>query len=173
MDSEMPWIRELLNAKKEYLIAKLATLCYIRDGNKTLMLHRIKKQNDIHQGKWNGLGGKFEQRESPEDCVIREVREESGLNILKPCMKGFISFPMFKDEEDWYVFIFTADNYNGCLIDSPEGELKWIEQEDLFQLKMWEGDYTFLKWIYDDKPFFSATFTYKNKLLISHEVSFY
>lgn len=74
---------------------KLATLCYIKKDGKTLMLHRIKKKNDMHEGKWNGLGGKFEPGETPEDCVIREIEEESGLNIIKPRLRGLLTFPEF------------------------------------------------------------------------------
>src|ERR1035438_3201975 len=84
---------------------KLATLCYIIDREKkvTLMLHRIKKVNDLHEGKWNGLGGKFEQHETPEDCVIREVEEESGLKISSPRLHGLITFPLFDGKDDWYL----------------------------------------------------------------------
>ena len=88
---------------------KLATLCYVIDKlqNKTLMIHRVKKENDYHEGKWNGLGGKLEPGESPEDCVIREIKEEAGLIIKNPRMHGFITFPNFDEVDDWYVFIFT------------------------------------------------------------------
>ena len=98
---------------------QLATLCYIIDNDKTLMLHRIKKKDDFHEGKWNGLGGKFEHGESPEECVIREVKEESGLLIKNPRMHGFITFPMFDGKKDWYVFLFTAREFKGKLIDTP------------------------------------------------------
>ena len=152
---------------------KLATLCYIRQNNQTLMLHRCKKENDIHEGKWNGLGGKFEAHESPEDCVIREVQEESGLLIKSPKLHGFISFPRFKDNEDWYVFVFTAAEFEGQIIDSPEGDLKWIEDDNLLSLNLWEGDHLFLDWIYSGKGFFSATICYENKELQSHSVHFH
>ena len=152
---------------------KLATLCYIRHAGKTLMLHRIKKANDIHEGKWNGLGGKFELHESPEDCVIREVHEESGLKIKSPRLHGFISFPKFKNNEDWYVFVFTASQFDGELIDSPEGKLQWIDDDQLLSLNLWEGDPVFMDWIYSNKTFFSAVFEYENKQLRSHSVSFH
>ncbi|MDP3830910.1 MAG: 8-oxo-dGTP diphosphatase, partial [Ignavibacteriaceae bacterium] len=101
---------------------KLATLCYVKDANNgaTLMLHRIKKENDMHEGKWNGLGGKFEMGESPEECVIREIKEESGLDIKNPKLNGFITFPAFDGFEDWYVFIFSVTEFSGELIDSAE-----------------------------------------------------
>ena len=89
----------------------LATLCYVIDkkNEQILMLHRVKKKNDFHEGKWNGLGGKFDEGESPEDCVIREIREESGLKIKKPRLHGFITFPNFDGKNDWHVFIYTAE----------------------------------------------------------------
>ena len=104
----------------------LATLCYIKRNGKTLMVHRNKKLNDIHAGKWNGLGGKIETGESPEECVRREVREEAGLTIENPKLHGLVMFPNFKGN-DWYVFVFTATEFIGELIDSPEGKLQWIE----------------------------------------------
>ncbi len=85
------------------------------------MLHRIKKENDIHEGKWNGLGGKFEPGETPEACAIRDVKEESGLKINSPILKGIITFPLFSPNTDWYVFVFTADQSAGELIESDEG----------------------------------------------------
>ena len=119
---------------------QLATLCYIRKDNQTLMLHRVKKENDIHEGKWNGLGGKFEAGETPEECIIREVKEESGLNIINPKLHGFISFPLFDEIQDWFVFIFSAHEFTGHIIESDEGILKWIDDEKLSFLNLWEGD---------------------------------
>ncbi len=107
------------------------------------MIHRVKKQNDIHQGKWNGLGGKLEPGETPEECVRREVLEESGLLIRRPVLKGLLTFPLFAKEEDWYAFVFVADDAEGDLIDSPEGNLCWIEDDHLLDLELWEGDRLF------------------------------
>ena len=126
----------------------------------------------MHEGKWNGLGGKFEESESPEECVIREVKEESGLDILNPLLKGFITFPAFDEFEDWYVFVFTADNFCGELIDSPEGNLKWIPDNQLFDLPLWEGDKIFMEWL-DQEKFFSAKFYYENGSYKEHSVIFY
>lgn len=151
---------------------KLATLCYVFNGNKVLMINRNKRANDMHLGKWNGLGGKFNQGETPEECVIREVYEESGLIIKNPKLKGFLTFPAFDDEEDWYVFVFTATEFTGNLKESEEGELEWIEWENVFNLPLWEGDKYFLEWLKDDK-FFSAKFIYKGSKFISHSVVFY
>ena len=134
---------------------QISTLCYIRKNNQTLMLHRIKKDKDIHQGKWNGLGGKLEQGEMPEDCVIREVKEESGLIIKEPQMRGVMSFPLFKDNQDWMVFLFTVDNFEGKIIECLEGELKWIDDTEILNLNLWEGDKYFIKWL-KETQFFSA-----------------
>jgi 8-oxo-dGTP diphosphatase len=151
---------------------QLATLCYVRHAGHTLMLHRVKKQRDIHQGKWNGLGGKLESGETPEQCVIREIAEESGLTIREPRLAGFITFPKFKDEVDWYVFVFEATDYSGELITSDEGNLAWIPDDQLLQLHLWEGDPIFLRWLLD-KRFFSACFCYEQGRLASHHATFY
>ena len=110
------------------------------------MVHRNKKANDIHEGKWNGLGGKFEAGETPEECVIREVLEESGLTIQNPKYCGLLMFPKFKGN-DWYVFVFTAGEFTGELIDSPEGRLEWILDEKLLDLNLWESDHIFFPWM--------------------------
>ena len=151
---------------------KLATLCYLKADGKTLMIHRVKKANDMHQGKWNGLGGKLDPGETPEECVIREVREESGLVIEKPQLKGLLTFPLFANNEDWYAFVFVAREYSGELIDSPEGVLRWIDNRELLDLELWEGDRIFLPWL--ERPgFFSGKFIYEDGRLIHHEAVFY
>lgn len=153
---------------------KLATLCYVKDNanGTTLMLHRVKKQNDMHEGKWNGLGGKFELGESPEECVIREVKEECGLTIVNPKLKGFITFPAFDGIEDWYVFLFTAEEFSGTLISSPEGKLEWIKSEDVPNLNLWDGDKLFIEWMNSNK-IFSAKFNYNDGKLVDYDVVFY
>ncbi len=153
---------------------KLATLCYVIDKkkNRTLMLHRVKKVNDVHEGKWNGLGGKLEIGETPEECVIREIKEESGLSISDPRLHGFITFPLFDGIDDWYVFVFTAENYFGEIIESAEGNLEWIPSESITALNLWDGDAIFLKWLKEDK-FFSAKFIYERGMLKNHSVTFY
>ena len=152
---------------------KVGTLCYVRKYGKTLMIHRVKKQQDMHEGKWNGLGGKIKSGESPEECVIREVREESGLILKNPILKGILSFPGFWDNDDWLVFLFVANEFDGQLLDSQEGNLKWIEDSKLLELNLWEGDKIFLKWL--DKPsMFSAKFVYGDDgKLKGHDVVFY
>ena len=151
---------------------KLATLCYLKMDGKTLMIHRIKKENDMHHGKWNGLGGKLNPGESPEDCVIREVREESGLSISDPLLKGFLTFPKFANDEDWYAFVYVVRKIAGQLIESEEGVLKWIDDELLLNLDLWEGDLIFLPWL--ERPgIFSGKFIYRDGKLVEHNVSFY
>ena len=151
---------------------KLATLCYLKADGKTLMIHRIKKEDDMHQGKWNGLGGKLDPGETPEECAIREVFEESGLTIVDPILKGILTFPKFAKEEDWYAFVFLAHKYRGQLIESSEGVLKWIADEHLLSLDLWAGDLIFLPWL-ERQGFFSGKFVYQNGKLVEHSVVFY
>ena len=151
---------------------KLATLCYLRRDHHTLMVHRIKKAHDIHEGKWNGLGGKLEPGETPEECAIREIYEESGLHVQDPRLKGILTFPLFAHNEDWYAFVFVATQFDGELIDSPEGQLRWVPDEELLALNLWEGDRVFLPWL--DKPgIFSGKFSYVNGQLLSHSMIHY
>ena len=149
----------------------LATLCYLKRNGRTLMVHRNKKPNDIHEGKWNGLGGKFEAGETPEQCVLREILEESGLTLQNPKLCGLIMFPKFRGN-DWYVFVFTAKDFTGELIDSPEGRLEWILDEKILELNLWESDHIFMPWIQAGK-FFSAKFEYDGDMLQAYDVTFH
>lgn len=151
---------------------KIATLCYVKHDGKTLMIHRIKKKNDMHQGKWNGLGGKLEAGESPEECAIREINEECGLRVVHPLLKGVLTFPAFDDFEDWYVFVFLVKEFEGELTDSREGYLSWIPDAELLNLTLWEGDRIFLPWL-DQTGFFSGKFVYDKGCLVDHYASFY
>jgi len=151
---------------------KLATLCYIKQDGKTLMIHRIKKKNDMHQGKWNGLGGKLEAGESPEECAVRETYEECGLRALHPVLKGVLTFPAFDEIEDWYVFVFVVREFEGELTDSSEGYLSWIADTKLLDLPLWEGDRIFLPWL-DQPGFFSGKFVYDKGRLLNHYSTFY
>lgn len=151
---------------------KLATLVYVRHQGKTLMLHRIKKANDMHAGKWNGLGGKLQPGETPERCAIREVQEESGLTLVNPLLRGIITFPGFNADQDWYCFLFVGREFIGELIDSPEGVLAWIDDNVLLDLPLWPGDRIFIPWL-DRDAFFSGRFTYVAGELQDHEVVFY
>jgi 8-oxo-dGTP diphosphatase len=149
----------------------LATLCYVKQAGRTLMILRNKRPDDIHAGKWNGLGGKFEAGESPEECVIREVREESGLLIRAPRLHGLLTFAGFKGD-DWYVFVFTARDFSGELIDPREGSLAWIEDRALPGLNLWPSDHIFLPWL-EQARFFSARFHYDGGTMLDHEVHFH
>jgi 8-oxo-dGTP diphosphatase len=151
---------------------KFATLCYVRSNGKTLMIHRIKKLEDMHAGKWNGLGGKLEPGETPEECARREIQEESGLRVSSLRWKGLLTFPQFSKQEDWYAFVFVADGFEGELSPSAEGELCWINDGELSALNLWEGDRIFLPWLVQPR-FFSAKFIYQDGRLIDHQVVFY
>ena len=136
------------------------------------MVHRVKKVNDIHEGKWNGLGGKLEPGETPEECARREIFEESGLSVGNLKLKGFLSFPEFARGEDWYAFVFVGEDPSGTLIESPEGVLDWVDTDRLTKLNLWEGDRYFLPWL--DRPgFFSAKFAYREGELVEYSVDFY
>lgn len=152
---------------------KLATLAYVRRGDRTLMIHRDKRPDDPHFGKWNGLGGKFEPGESPEACVRREVLEESGLEVVRADLKGFLTWPAFDGTHDWYAFCFVVTEARGELISDPaEGSLHWVPTAEVSALPLWEGDRVFLPWL--DRPgTFSATFRYERGRLRDHEAVFY
>lgn len=155
---------------------KLTTICYIEKDGKTLMLYRNKKKDDIHEGKYVGVGGKFEQGETPEDCVIREVKEETGLTLNSLTYKGLITFPKFKNDEDLYMFLYFSDDFEGNLSekdldDCKEGKLIWVDNDKIFDLNMWEGDRLFLNWAKTDKVF-SAKIIYNNGKLEDYSVNF-
>lgn len=139
------------------------TLCYIRRGGDYLMLHRIKKENDLNHDKWIGVGGKFEDKESPEDCLLREVREETGLTLTQYRYRGLVTFVSNQYPTE-YMHLFTADAFEGSLKDCNEGVLEWIPQETLMQLPHWEGDAIFLNLIaQDETPFFSLKLRYEGE----------
>jgi len=141
------------------------TLCYIENDGKYLMLHRTKKSGDLNKDKWIGIGGKFEDKESPEDCVIREVREETGLTLTSYKYRGIVTFV----SDIWpteYMHLFTADGYTGELIDCDEGELEWIPKDELPKLTLWEGDKIFLRLLDSDSPFFSLKLEYRGNELV-------
>ncbi len=161
----------LASAQKRRAV-KVATLVYVRSGGRTLMLHRVKKAQDMHAGKWNGLGGKLEAGESPEMCAVREVREESGLVVKALEWRGLLTFPSFAQDEDWLAFVYVARIFSGELIDSPEGNLAWIPDAQLLELPLWPGDRIFLPWL-EQEAFFSGRFVYKDGALEGWESTFY
>jgi len=152
---------------------KLGTMCYVEKDNKYLMLHRTKKENDMHEGKWVGLGGKFEPHESPEECVVREVFEECGLRIQNPKLRGIITFPEDVGWEDWYVFLFTATEFTGVLKPCEEGELAWVDKGKLDELPMHKSNYHFLNWIHENEGIFSAKYIYVNGVLTAMQMTAY
>ena len=144
------------------------TLCYIEKDGAYLMIHRIKKQNDMNKDKWIGVGGKFENGETPFDCARREIKEETGLDVEKLQYRGIVTFvsDVYETEK---MHLFTAKTDSSHLIDCDEGSLRWIPKEHLSSLNMWEGDKVFLELIAnEDEPFFYLTLTYEKDTLIKH-----
>lgn len=153
----------------------LATICYIDNGEGLLLMHRNKKPNDVHEGKWISVGGKLEKGESPEDCARREILEETGLTVKTMDLKGIITFPEFTTDTDWHTYVFKVTDFEGVLVeDCVEGTLEWVPYDQVLSKPTWEGDYELFKWILDDVPFFSAKFTYdSHSVLTDKSVIFY
>ena len=145
---------------------KLTTLCYIEKDDKYLMLHRVKKENDLNHDKWVGVGGKFEPDETPEECMLREVREETGLTLTKYQFRAILTF--LSDEwETEYIHLYTASEFTGTLLECDEGNLEWIPKSEIDKLKLWEGDKIFFRLIADpDSPFFSLKMSYQGDELV-------
>lgn len=143
----------------------LTTLCYIEKDDKYLMLHRVKKKNDINKGKWIGIGGHFEAGESPEECLMREVKEETGLTLTDFSFRGIVTFQVLGKLTE-YMCLYTAGSFEGTLTECTEGILKWVEKKELMSLNLWEGDKIFLKLLMDDKPFFSLKLIYDGEKLL-------
>lgn len=141
-----------------------STLCYIERDGKYLMLHRVKKKNDMNHDKWLGVGGKFEDMESPEDCVCREVKEETGLTLTDYAYRGIITFTSTGYECE-YMHLFTATGFEGEIKECDEGVLEWIDKAELLKLPMWEGDRIFLEMISAPCPFFSLKLSYDGERL--------
>ena len=141
------------------------TLCYIEKDGQYLMLLRNKKKVDLNKGKWIGVGGKFEMGESPEECLLREVYEETGLTLLDYRLRGIITFV----SDEWgteYMFLYTASSFEGELAECNEGELRWIPKDEIMDLNLWEGDREFLKLLAEDAPFFSMKLQYQGDNLM-------
>ncbi len=144
---------------------KQTTLCYLERDGKYLMLHRTKKEQDENRDKWIGVGGKFEDRESPEDCMLREVCEETGLTVTKYAYRGIVTFvsDIYPTE---YMHLFTVTDWSGNMLNTcDEGELAWIDKRKLFDLTLWEGDRIFLALIDRPCPFFSLKLVYSGDTL--------
>ena len=136
------------------------TLCYVTRGDEVLMLHRVKKKNDLNQDKWIGIGGKFEGEETPDECLLREAREETGLTLTSWRCRGVVTF-LSDTYEGEYMYLFTADGFEGELTDCPEGDLQWVSREFVSQLPTWEGDRIFLNLLWQDAPFFLLKLRYE------------
>ena len=145
---------------------KITTLCYITCGERTLMLHRNKKENDENAGKWVGIGGKFEEGESPEDCLVREVFEETGIKLESYKFRWIVTFVSDKGVTE-YMCLFTATVPEETRVDCTEGDLRWVENDRLDTLPMWEGDRVFFDLIKNDHPFFSLKLSYEGDTLVS------
>lgn len=143
-------------------------MCYIRKENQTLLLHRIKKENDVNEGKWIGVGGKIEPGECVEECMKREIYEETGLTAHALRLHGFVCFPGLIHGEDEGMFVYTCDDFSGTIHECSEGDLKWINNDEIGSLKMWEGDYHFFEWIKDSK-FHSAKLVYQEDKLVEYK----
>lgn len=154
-------------------MTKLATICYIDNGSELLLLHRNKKQQDVHEGKWISVGGKLEAGESPEECAIREIFEETGLVVNDLSMIGVITFPEFTPGHDWYTYVFRVTDFSGEVGDCDEGTLEWVPYHQVKEKPTWEGDYLMLDWVLDHRPFFSGKFHYIDGKLQEHSVRFY
>ncbi len=142
------------------------TLCYITRGQEVLMLHRTKKKNDVNQDKWIGIGGKFEDEESPDECLLREVKEETGLTLTSWKCRGIVTFLTNGDYEGEYMYLFTADGFEGELKECDEGQLRWVSKEFLNILPQWEGDAIFLELLWEEAPFFLLKLRYEADRLV-------
>ncbi len=143
---------------------KNTTLCYIYRDDEILLLHRVKKKNDLNEGMWIGIGGHFEENESPEECVLREVKEETGLTLTKYRYRGIVTFVSDRYEGE-YMHLFTGHETEGTLTDCTEGDLQWVKKSRFDTLPQWEGDKIFLRLLDENAPFFSLKLEYEGSIL--------
>lgn len=150
----------------------LSTLCYIEKDGKYLMLHRTKKKNDINKDKWLGIGGKFKDGESPEECIMREVKEETGLILNTYKLRCIVTYVSTNWETE-YIYVFTSNDFTGELIECNEGDLQWIQKDKVVELNTWEGDKVFVDKIQNDNTFFTVKFNYDEGRLIKYDLKEY
>ena len=150
----------------------LSTLCYIEKDNKYLMLHRTKKKNDINKDKWLGIGGKFEEGESPEECIVREVMEETGLKLNSYQLRTIVTYVSTNWETE-YMYVFTSNDFTGNLIECNEGDLQWIDKREVTKLNTWEGDKIFVEKLQNDSGFFTVKFEYDGDKLVKYNLKEY
>lgn len=141
------------------------TLCYIKKDDSYLLLHRVSKKNDANKDKWIGIGGKFEDKESPEDCLLRETKEETGLILTSYKLRAIVTF-VSNEYPTEYMFLYTADEYEGEIGECKEGTLEWVKKKDMYSLNIWEGDKIFLKLLEEGQPFFSLKLSYEGDHLV-------
>lgn len=146
-------------------MSKNTTLCYLELNGKYLMLHRVKKQKDENKDKWIGVGGHMEEGEAPEECLVREVLEETGLKLLDYRFRGVVTFVSDQYETD-YMFLFTSDCFEGTMIECDEGDLEWVEKSRVFDLPIWEGDKVFFRLLEEREDVFLLTLRYQGDKLI-------
>ena len=139
--------------------AELTTLCYLERDGRYLMLHRVSKKHDVNKDKWIGVGGHCEENESPEDCLLREVREETGYTLTDYRMRGVVTFLSGKGDYE-YMFLYTASGWTGEAAPCDEGKLEWVDKEKVWKLNIWEGDKIFFRLMDEDAPFFSLKLVY-------------
>ncbi len=142
------------------------TLCYLEKDGKYLMLHRVKKKNDVNRDKYVGVGGKFEWGESPEECARREIFEETGLTVHSLDFRGIVTFSLPPNETE-YMHLFTSNSFSGQLIECDEGNLEWIDKNEVCKLPIWQGDKIFFDLLNKNEPFFSLKLTYNGDILTS------
>ena len=154
------------------------TLCYLKRDGKYLMLHRVKKENDLNHDKWVGVGGKFEVNESPDECLLREVREETGLTLTDYRCHGVVTFVSDRWEGE-YMYLYTAEGFEGEMRECDEGTLEWVDMDAVERLPLWVGDKIFFRLLREERPWFSLKLCYEGDALvyaaldgkeISHEV---
>ena len=150
----------------------LSTLCYIEKDGKYLMLHRTKKKNDINKDKWIGIGGKFEQNESPEECIVREVKEETGLTLKTYKLRCIVTYISTTWDTE-YMYVFTSNDFEGEEIECNEGDLQWINKDESTKLNTWEGDKIFIEKLQKDDSFFTVKFEYDGDKLINYKINKY
>lgn len=149
----------------EEMKSNLTTLCYIEKEEAYLMMHRVKKEKDINKDKWIGVGGHFEADESPEECLIREVKEETGLSLTSWNLRGIVTFICDRWQTE-YMFLYTADGFTGEMTECDEGNLEWVPKVKVYDLPIWEGDKIFFKLLEDTKEFFSLKLRYEEDKLV-------
>ncbi len=160
----------IFSRKKWVNNMELTTLCYIEKDDSYLMLHRVSKKNDVNKDKWIGVGGHFESGESPEDCLLREVKEETGLTLTSYRFRGILTF-LFNENEAEYICLYTADGFEGEIQSCDEGTLEWVPKSRIPELNLWEGDKLFFDLLDRNAPFFSMKLVYQGDTLINCEVN--